>query len=87
MSGAAAKAPPNGFRAWGSFSGFRSAMGSAGAGKQWHHIVEQTPGNVARFGPHPLHNTENVVRLDPALFHTARDGRDREQPFGRCVHQ
>jgi hypothetical protein len=57
----------SGFRSWGSYSGFRSAMGSAGEGKQWHHIVEQTPGNVERFGPHSLQNTENVIPLDQAL--------------------
>jgi hypothetical protein len=67
MSGAAAKAPPNGFRAWGSYSGFKRAMGSAGPGKEWHHIVEQTPGNVKRFGAHALHNTENVTPLDKGL--------------------
>jgi hypothetical protein len=60
-------AAASGFRSWGSYSGFRSAMGSAGEGKQWHHIVEQTPGNVKRFGPHALHNTENVIPLDKAL--------------------
>jgi hypothetical protein len=68
MSGAAAKAP-NGFRAWGSYSGFTKAMGSAGPGKEWHHIVEQTPGNVKRFGAQALHNTENIVPLDKG-FHT-----------------
>lgn len=55
---------PNGHRAWGSYSGFRSAMGPAGPGNHWHHIVEQTPGNVKRFGGYALHNTENVVRFD-----------------------
>ena len=58
---------PNGHKAWGSFGGFRSAMGSAGPGKEWHHIVEQTPGNVKRFGGEALHNTENVIALDKAL--------------------
>jgi len=57
----------NGHRAWGSFSGFKSAMGSAGPGKEWHHIVEQSPGNVKRFGGEALHNTENVAALDKAL--------------------
>jgi hypothetical protein len=42
-------------------------LGSAGEGKQWHHIVEQTPGNVKRFGPHALHNTENVIPLEEGL--------------------
>ncbi|NOK38231.1 hypothetical protein D7W79_33830 [Corallococcus exercitus] len=60
--------PPAGApRSWGSFSGFKKALGPAGPGKEWHHIVEQTPGNVQRFGPQALHNTENVVPLDKAL--------------------
>jgi hypothetical protein len=42
-------------------------MGPAGPGKNWHHIVEQTKGNVAKFGPETLHNTQNVVRLDTAV--------------------
>jgi hypothetical protein len=62
-----AGAPPNGFRAWGSYSGFKRAMGSAGPGKEWHHIVEQTPGNVKRFGPQALHNTENITPLDKGI--------------------
>ncbi|SET61100.1 hypothetical protein [Stigmatella erecta] len=65
--GAAAGVNPAGFRSWGSFSGLKSALGSAGPGKQWHHIVEQTPGNVERFGAHALHNTENVLSLEPTL--------------------
>jgi len=56
-----------GHRAWGSFSGFKSAMGSAGPGKEWHHIVEKTPGNAKRFGGATLHNTENVIALDKHL--------------------
>jgi hypothetical protein len=58
---------PNGHRAWGSFSGFKSANGPAGTGKAWHHIVEQTPGNAKRFGGEALHNTENIIALDKAL--------------------
>jgi hypothetical protein len=58
---------PNGHRAWGSFGGFKSAMGSAGPGKEWHHIVEKTPGNEKRFGGAALHNTENVIALDKHL--------------------
>jgi len=56
-----------GYRAWGSFSGFKKAMGPAGKNKEWHHIVEQTPGNVKRFGPQALHNTENIIPLDKSL--------------------
>ncbi len=64
LRGAAAGVSPAGFRSWGSFGGLKSALGSAGQGKQWHHIVEQTPGNVERFRPHALHNTENVIPLE-----------------------
>ncbi|WP_370457325.1 hypothetical protein [Corallococcus sp. AB038B] len=66
--------PPAGTpRGWGSFSGFKKAQGPAGPGKEWHHIVEQTPGNVQRFGPQALHNTENVIPLDKRL-HTDVSG-------------
>ena len=58
---------PNGHRAWGSFSGFKSAKGPAGKGKEWHHLVEQTKGNVKRFGAEAIHNTENVIALDKPL--------------------
>jgi hypothetical protein len=43
----AVSGPVRGFR---SHRAFTRAMGPAGPGKQWHHIVEQTPGNVTRFG-------------------------------------
>jgi len=39
---------PVGFK---SHRAFKKAMGSAGPGKEWHHIVEQTDGNVDRFHP------------------------------------
>jgi hypothetical protein len=58
---------PNGHRAWGSYGGFKSAMGKAGPGKEWHHIVEQTKGNVKRFGGEALHNTENITALNEGL--------------------
>ncbi|SEU21706.1 hypothetical protein [Stigmatella erecta] len=53
-----------GFRAFKSMGGFKSALGSAGEGKNWHHIVEQTRSNVERFGPEALHNTENVIAVE-----------------------
>ncbi len=66
-SGVAATAPPNGFKAWGSYKGFKRAMGSAGPGKEWHHIVEQTPGNMKRFGARAVQNTENITPLDKGV--------------------
>ncbi|WP_240359449.1 hypothetical protein [Pyxidicoccus trucidator] len=65
--GTSASSQPPGVRAWKSHSGFKKAMGKAGPGKEWHHIVEQTPGNVQRFGPESIHNTRNVIPLDEAL--------------------
>jgi hypothetical protein len=55
------------YRAFKSFRIFKRAMGSAGEGKNWHHIVEQHAANVKRFGPEALHNTENVIKLDTPL--------------------
>ncbi len=42
-------------------------MGAAGEGKQWHHIVEQTGGNVERFGAEAIHSTSNLMPLETAL--------------------
>lgn len=58
---------PVSHRAWRSSSGFKRAMGKAGQDQEWHHIVEQTPGNIQRFGPEALHNTWNVIRLNKSL--------------------
>ncbi len=67
MGGTAEGVGPASFGSWGSFSGFKNALGPAGEGKQWHHIVEQTEGNIQRFGPRALHNTENVIPLDEGV--------------------
>ncbi|RKI45914.1 hypothetical protein D7Y27_09360 [Corallococcus sp. AB004] len=66
-NGAGANSNPGGPRSWRSFSGLKRALGSAEDGKQWHHIVEQTPGNVDRFGSEAIHNTENVIQLEQGL--------------------
>ncbi|QRO01865.1 hypothetical protein JRI60_24025 [Archangium violaceum] len=79
LGGTAAGVGPVGFRSWGSFNGLKSALGSAGKGKQWHHIVEQTKGNTQQFGPHALHNTENVIAIDEEIhrqissYYSSRD--------------
>ena len=56
----AAKGASQGFR---SFSSFKRAMGPAGPGQAWHHIVEKTPGNLAKFGNQTIHNTGNLMKL------------------------
>ncbi|WP_147446980.1 hypothetical protein [Corallococcus sp. CA054B] len=56
-------APSSGPKGYSSFKSFKRAMGPAGEGKEWHHIVEQTERNAARFGPQALHNSGNIVAL------------------------
>jgi len=46
-----------------SFAAFKRAMGPAGEGQAWHHIVEQTPANIAKFGNQTIHNTSNLMKL------------------------
>ncbi|MBI9069009.1 MAG: hypothetical protein JEZ09_17060 [Salinivirgaceae bacterium] len=46
-----------------SFSAFKRAMGPAGKGMAWHHVVEQNPSNKATFGPKAIHNTNNIMKL------------------------
>lgn len=46
-----------------SFSKLKSAIGRAGDGRAWHHIVEQTTSNVNKFGAKMIHNTKNIVNV------------------------
>ncbi len=46
-----------------SFNAYKRLIGKAGSGKAWHHIVEQTPSNISRFGPEMIHNTNNLIAL------------------------
>ena len=57
-------ASTSGSRSYKSFSAFKAGEGPAGAAFEWHNIVEQTPGNIERFGAEQIHNTDNVIRLD-----------------------
>ncbi len=59
-----------------SFSAFKQAYGSAGKGLSWHHIVEQTPSNLSRFGAQRIHNINNSVRLPSGSgsFHNRLSG-------------
>jgi len=47
-----------------SFSAFKRVFGSAGAGKAWHHIVEQNPSNLVKFGANSIHNPYNLIKLE-----------------------
>ncbi|GAB4563383.1 MAG: hypothetical protein Tsb0020_12480 [Haliangiales bacterium] len=73
----AAQAVGQGFR---SFSELKRAMGPAGKGMQWHHIVEQGGINITRFGAEMIHNTSNVVRVEIGIhrkisaFYSSKQG-------------
>jgi RHS repeat-associated protein len=79
----------DGVRGFGSMSSFRRAYGSAGPNAQWHHIVEQTPGNVTRFGATSIHNTSNIVRLETGIHRQVSGYYSSVQPFtgGQTVRQ
>jgi hypothetical protein len=64
-----------------SYGGFLQAVGPAGRGLQWHHIIEQTPGNVSRFGSTMIHNTGNLIRVDAALHSQISGFYSSMQPF------
>jgi len=68
---------PVGFK---SHRAFKKAMGKAGPGKEWHHIVEQTPGNVDRFTPERIHSTENEIAIDESLH-------DKISPFYSSIRE
>ena len=52
-----------------SYSAFKYAMGRAGEGRQWHHIVKQTV-NKLNFAPEMLHNLENIVSIPVEMHRT-----------------
>jgi hypothetical protein len=72
-----------------SFAAFKRAEGAAGTGLQWHHVVEQTPANVARFGAENIHNTANVVRVEVAVHRRISGYYSSIRPFtsGLTVRQ
>ncbi len=72
-----------------SFKAFKNVVGRAGEGRQWHHIVEQTPSNLARFGSGPIQNTGNLIRLDTGVHQQISGFYSSIQPFtgGATVRQ
>ncbi|CAM4006924.1 hypothetical protein COEX109129_03865 [Corallococcus exiguus] len=71
----------SGFKAWQTHRGMTKARGSAGPNREWHHIVEQTEGNVRLFGPDSIHNTENVIALDKTLHDLVSAFYSRKRAF------
>jgi RHS repeat-associated protein len=54
------------------FQAFKNAYGPAGEGMEWHHIVGQTPGNIAQFGPRAIHTIGNMIPVAEKI-HRGKD--------------
>jgi len=71
------------------FNAFKARFGAAGARLEWHHIVEQTASNAAKFGAEALHNSVNLVRLDKSTHRAISAYYSSKQSFtgGMTVRQ
>ena len=49
-----------------SFRKLKKALGSAGEGRHWHHIVEQSQIKKSGFSANMIHNTDNIISVDAA---------------------
>ncbi len=78
LAGVRGMGPLQSFR---SFRALKRALGPAGPGKHWHHIVEQTKGNVSRFSAESIHNTANVISLDAGIHRQISAYYSRIRPF------
>jgi len=62
-----------------SFRALRHALGPAGEGKQWHHIVEQS--KIGQFGADAIHNVDNVVAIPTPIHRQISGFYISKQPF------
>ena len=56
------KLPPN--KGFDTYHQFKNNIGSAGSGKEWHHIVEQSQIKKSGFSPNSIHNTSNIIAIE-----------------------
>ncbi|HEY4640546.1 MAG TPA: hypothetical protein VII75_04325, partial [Thermoanaerobaculia bacterium] len=49
--------------AFDSFRAFKKWAGDAGTDFDWHHIVEQNPGNIKAFGKKAIQNSVNLFKV------------------------
>lgn len=54
-----------------SFNAFKKSAGSAGTGKEWHHIVEQSQAKITRsgFDIRSINHPDNMVAIDKDVHH------------------
>ncbi len=60
-------------KGYSSFKSLKNAIGSAGKGKDWHHIVEQSQIERSGFTAQQIHNTSNMFAVDKSI-HTKITG-------------
>ena len=53
-----------GEKGFNSFNKFKNVNGKAGDGQAWHHIVEQNPSNIQKFGAENIHKASNLVKVE-----------------------
>ena len=63
-----------------SFTAFKRAIGSAGKGMEWHHIVEQAV-NKGRFVANKLHNIDNIISIPKGIHGKISGFYSRKLPF------
>ena len=62
-----------------SFDRFKTVIGKAGEGRDWHHIVGQHKSNEAKFGKYDLNCTDNLISL-PRSDHRKINGHYSRKP-------
>ncbi len=55
------------------YNKFKKVYGKAGEGMEWHHIVEQRPFNINRFGSERIQHIDNMIQL-PTDIHRKISG-------------
>lgn len=75
--------PLRGGIGFGSFNALKSALGPAGPGRVWHHVVEQCQGNCTRaaFPSQMINNTKNVRAITKQVNQKLADYYASKQPF------
>ncbi|MCB2130868.1 MAG: hypothetical protein KDE03_17825 [Rhodobacteraceae bacterium] len=65
------------------FKEFKEALGAAGEGRVWHHIVEQCQGKCTRaqFSGEMINNTDNIVNIPREVNQRLADIYAGKQPY------
>jgi hypothetical protein len=64
FSGGASSMPPEDPEGFKKFEQLKRYLGSAGKGREWHHIVEQSQIEKSGFSEYLINNTHNIINVD-----------------------